>query len=59
MEWVRPSGTVCTTNDNQETKAYCESLGWKPNKAASQDETVTKPKQRGRPPKHGNSSTGN
>lgn len=29
MDWIKPSGLEITTNDNTETVAYCESLGWK------------------------------
>lgn len=29
MKWVKPSGIEIETNDNPETIAYCEKLGWK------------------------------
>ena len=29
IDWIKPSGAPITTNDQKETVAYCESLGWK------------------------------
>ena len=29
MDWIKPSGLPITTNDAEETVAYCEGLGWK------------------------------
>ena len=40
IEWIRPSGTNITTNDEKATILHAESLGWsRANQAAEQKET--------------------
>lgn len=33
MKWIKPSGLEITTNDDEVTREYCKSLGWKEVKA--------------------------
>ena len=42
IKWVKPNGNELETNDNKDTVAYCESLGWK---------RADAPKKRGPKPK--------
>ena len=51
MKWIKPSGLEITTNDDAETVAYCESLGWKNADEGHEEEPKPERKKPGPKPK--------